>query len=77
MAKGGGGKSFSGASSGIFGGVTAGSTMICKAEDNSWYCVLTKFFTLFFQIITFIITIYILYVIVYPMAKKWASSRGK
>ena len=75
MAKGG---SFSGKSSpGLFGGVIAGSTIVCKSEDNSWYCNLTKFFTLFFQFVMFFVVIYFIYMFFYPIFKKWAFSKGK
>ena len=49
MAKGGGGRSGNGGigGTGVFG--LFGSTVTCKSEDNSFYCLFVKFFNLLFK----------------------------
>lgn len=47
------------AGSGIFGGISSG--VVCPADDNSTYCVLTKFVSAIMQIIILIVIVYFIY----------------
>jgi hypothetical protein len=61
--------------SGIFGMV--GSTVLCKSDDNSWYCSITKFITLFFQIILFLAVVYFIVSLAYPYVKSKVFGKGR
>jgi len=79
MARGGSSRSSGGnggiGGSGIFGMV--GSSVVCKADDNSWYCSITKFITLFFQIILFLAVVYFIVTVAYPYVKSKVFGKGR
>ena len=58
--------------SGIFGGVTSG--VVCKDDDDSWYCALTKFTSAITQILLLAVIAYLIYFVVteyiIPFSKK-------
>ena len=61
--------------SGVFGMI--GSTVVCKSDDNSWYCSITKFITLFFQILIFLAVVYFIVTIAYPYVKANVFGKGR
>ena len=61
--------------SGIFGMV--GSTVLCKSDDNSWYCSITKFITLFLQIVLFLFVVYFIVSLAYPYVKSKIFGKGR
>ena len=67
MAKGGGGRSGNGGigGTGVFG--LFGSTVTCKSEDNSFYCLFVKFFNLIIMSIVLFYILYLAYIFVGPM----------
>lgn len=64
--------------SGIFGGITSGVT--CKADDDSWYCSLTKFTSAITQILLLAVIAYLIYFVVteyiIPFSKKKMRGGG-
>ena len=54
--------------SGIHGVIGGG--VLCKSEDNSWYCTLTKFTSAIMQILLIFVFLYVIWTFVSPMFRK-------
>lgn len=54
--------------SGIFG--VFGSTVVCKSDDTSYYCLFSKFFNVVIMSLALIAIFYFLYTIIGPMMFK-------
>jgi hypothetical protein len=54
--------------SGVFG--FFGSTVTCKSDDTSYYCLFVKFFNVIIMLLALIAIFYFLYTVVGPMVFK-------
>ena len=54
--------------SGIFG--VFGSTVVCKSDDTSFYCLFSKFFNVVIMSLALITIFYFLYTVIGPMVLK-------
>jgi membrane protein implicated in regulation of membrane protease activity len=61
--------------SGIFG--MFGTTIVCKAEDDSMYCSISKFITMWLQFLLFLVVLFLIVWVGYPYAKKHIFGKGR
>ena len=73
MAKGGNFSNGGIGGSGVFGMV--GSVTVCQSTDNSFYCVVSRYFSLFTMFVFFSYILYVFYtLVIYPLMR---SKKGR